>query len=60
MAWDRRDYLKIDVEGFERFVLEGARGLIGAGRIGLAHLEMNEHNVVSGLNLHMLGKLLRG
>jgi len=54
------DFLKIDAEGFERFVLEGAQALLAARRIGVIQLEMNEHNVISNFNIYGLKKLLAG
>ena len=54
------DLLKIDTEGFEKDVLTGARALIAENRIGAVQLEMGEHNVVSGLSLYALTKLLPG
>ena len=39
---DRIDFLKIDVEGFELDVLKGARGLLDAGRIDIAMLEVGD------------------
>jgi len=52
------DYMKIDVEGFEKFVLEGAADRIARGRIGAIQLEINEHNVISGFHLYALRKML--
>jgi FkbM family methyltransferase len=43
---DRIDLLKIDVEGFERQVLEGARRLLDAGSVHAIQFEFNEMNVV--------------
>ena len=54
------DFLKIDAEGFERFILEGAKNLLAAGRIGVIQLEMNEHNVISNFNVYGLKKMLAG
>lgn len=39
------DYLKIDVEGAELQVLEGAIGLIRASRIGIIQLEIHENDM---------------
>lgn len=54
------DFMKVDVEGFEKFVLGGASDLIAARRIGIIQLEINEHNVISGFNIYALRKLLPG
>ena len=54
------DFMKVDVEGFEKFVLEGAADLIAGRRIGIIQLEINEHNVVSGFNIFALRKMLPG
>jgi FkbM family methyltransferase len=43
----RIDLLKIDVEGFERHVLEGARSLLGTGGVQAIQFEFNEMNVVA-------------
>jgi FkbM family methyltransferase len=43
---DRIDLLKVDVEGFERQVLEGARRMLGTGRVRAIQFEFNEMNVV--------------
>jgi hypothetical protein len=39
---DRIDFLKIDVEGFELGVIQGARGLLGARRIERILLEIGD------------------
>jgi FkbM family methyltransferase len=52
--------MKVDVEGFEKFVLEGAANLIAGRRIGIIQLEINEHNVISGFNIFTLRKMLPG
>jgi len=57
---DAINYMKIDVEGFEKFVLEGAADQIAKGRIGIIQLEINEHNVISGFNIYALRKMLQG
>lgn len=54
------DFMKMDVEGFEKFVLEGAADLIAGRRIGIIQLEINEHNVISGFNIYALRKMLPG
>jgi FkbM family methyltransferase len=55
---DRITYLKLDVEGFEGAVLDGARDTIGRGMVDLIHLEMNHHNCIAGLNIYKLTALL--
>ncbi len=42
---DRVDLLKLDVEGSEVAVLEGARPLLEAGKIGAILIEFNEENL---------------
>lgn len=54
------DYLKIDVEGYERKVLEGARAMLAAGTIDFIQLEFNVHNAIEGFSLYRLSKLLDG
>jgi FkbM family methyltransferase len=54
------DFLKIDTEGFEERVLSGAARMIGENRIAVIQLEMGAHNVISGLSLFRLTKLLPG
>jgi FkbM family methyltransferase len=56
----RIDFLKIDTEGFERMVLDGARGLLAERRIETIQLEMNEHNVFTGFSLYELQRRLPG
>jgi FkbM family methyltransferase len=43
---ERIDLLKVDVEGFERQVLEGARRMIEGGCVQAVQFEFNEMNVV--------------
>ncbi len=52
------DYLKIDTEGNELAVLEGAARLLAESRIGYIHFEFNEMNVVSRVFLRDFRKLL--
>lgn len=54
------DYLKIDVEGYERKVLEGAQAMIAANAIDFIQLEFNVHNAIEGFSLYQLAKLLNG
>ncbi|HXJ03142.1 MAG TPA: FkbM family methyltransferase [Micropepsaceae bacterium] len=51
-------FLKIDTEGFERFVLEGASECLQQGRVDIIQLEMNEQNVISAFSLHALTQML--
>jgi len=41
------DFLKVDTEGHELAVLQGASTLLENGKIGCIHLEFNEMNIVS-------------
>lgn len=54
------DYLKVDVEGFEKKVFAGARRLIEAKRIRVIQFEMNVHAVVSGFSLYAATQALPG
>jgi FkbM family methyltransferase len=45
---DHIDLLKIDVEGFEIKVLQGARRMISERRLGTIQFEFNEMNIVGG------------
>jgi FkbM family methyltransferase len=54
------DYLKIDTEGFERMVLEGARRLLAERRIRTIQIEMNEHHVFTGFSVYELHQRLPG
>lgn len=55
---DRITYLKLDVEGFEGAVLQGAKNTIARGMVDLIHLEMNHHNCIAGLNIYKLSGML--
>lgn len=54
----RIDFLKIDTEGYERFVLEGCQALIADDRIDVIQLEMNEQNVIVDFSIFRLQKML--
>jgi FkbM family methyltransferase len=54
-AVDTIDLMKLDVEGSERDVLEGARGLLSRGAIRTLFLEMEEAN--AGLQGHTTSEL---
>lgn len=53
------DFLKIDTEGNELAVLQGASNLLSAGKIGCIHFEFNEMNVVSRVFLRDIRLLLK-
>ena len=55
---DRIDLLKIDTEGNELAVLQGAAELIAADRIRCIHFEFNEMNTVSRIFLRDFRKVL--
>jgi FkbM family methyltransferase len=52
------DFLKIDVEGGELAILQGASNLIRQERIGVIQFEFNEMNIISHSFLHDFRKLL--
>lgn len=54
------DFLKIDTEGHELKVLQGAKNLLGSGKIGLIQFEFNEMNVLSGSFMRNFIDLLPG
>jgi FkbM family methyltransferase len=54
------DFLKVDVEGFEKAVLTGAAASLAARRIDTIQLEFNAHNILSGLSILTLSKMLSG
>jgi len=45
-AVEHIDVLKIDVEGFEPFVIQGAAELFAAGRVGAGVMEINEFHLL--------------
>lgn len=47
LGLERIDLLKVDVEGNELAVLQGARKLLGAGAIGAVQFEFGERNLAS-------------
>jgi len=52
------DFLKIDTEGHELFVLEGAKNLIKNNAIKCIHFEFNEMNVISKVHMRDFISLL--
>lgn len=54
------DLLKIDVEGFEKAVLQGAGRMISAHKIHFIQLEFNEMDLLSHTTMEDLGELLPG
>ncbi len=54
------DFLKIDTEGFELSVLQGATNLINARAIDVIQFEFNEMNIYSRVFLHDFYRLLGG
>jgi len=56
----RIDFLKIDTEGHELAVLQGARQLLESGRIECIQLEFNELNVISRVFFRDFRKQLPG
>lgn len=57
---DYIDFLKIDTEGHDLFVLKGATTLLNENRIGLIQFEFNEMNVISRVFLKDYYDCLRG
>lgn len=55
---ERIDFLKIDVEGNEFNVLEGARSLLSRGAISLIQFEFNDCNVLSRVFLRDFYRIL--
>jgi FkbM family methyltransferase len=56
----RIDYLKIDTEGNELAILEGASRMLQEHRLGYIHFEFNEMNIISKASMRDFRKLLRG
>ena len=54
---DSIDYLKIDAEGAEQSILQGAAELIGARRIGVVQIENNIHNALTGFSFARLAQI---
>lgn len=52
------DFIKIDTEGNDLGVLEGAKNMLQNGNIGLIHFEFNEMNIVSKAFLRDFKKIL--
>jgi FkbM family methyltransferase len=53
------DFMKIDTEGNELAVLQGALKLIQQGKIGCIHFEFNEMNIVSRVFFRDFRKILK-
>lgn len=53
------DFLKIDTEGHELFVLQGALRLIDEGKIGCIQFEFNEMNTISRVFFSDFRRILR-
>jgi len=54
------DFLKVDVEGLEKAVLAGAAGALSQGRIDVIQMEFNAHNILTGLSVQAIAKILPG
>jgi hypothetical protein len=54
------DLLKIDVEGFERSVLEGASEMLARRAVRVIQFEFNEMNLLSGTTMDDIQALLGG
>lgn len=54
------DFLKIDVEGLEKAVLAGAAASLAQGHIATIQMEFNAHNILTGLSVQALAKMLPG
>lgn len=54
----RVDLLKLDIEGGEKAALDGAAWSLARDRIAAIQLEMNAHNILSGLTLWALSQRL--
>jgi FkbM family methyltransferase len=57
---DQVDLLKIDVEGFEQSVLEGASAMLAGRRIRVIQFEFNEMNLFSRTSMDDIAALLDG
>lgn len=57
---ERIDYLKLDVEGFEKEVFAGMAETIARGGVDVIQFEFNMHNAVTGLSLYRIGQALPG
>jgi FkbM family methyltransferase len=54
------DFVKIDTEGFEFEVLQGARNLVSRHRPAAVHIEFNWHHMFRGHSFQMLASMLPG
>jgi FkbM family methyltransferase len=57
---ERIAFMKIDVEGAEQLVLEGARGMLGEHRVDALQLEFNQQANARGLDGSRVVQLLNG
>jgi len=57
---DEVDLLKIDVEGFEKSVLEGASNMLAKRKVRFVQLEFNEMNLLSRTTMDDVAALLEG
>jgi len=53
------DFMKVDTEGNELAVLQGASKMIERGNIGFIHFEFNEMNIISRVFLRDFRKILK-
>jgi len=59
LGWPRADYIKIDAEGFDFFVLQGARRLLEQRRLGVIQFEYNSSWALAGTSLGGAVEFLR-
>jgi FkbM family methyltransferase len=57
---DHISLIKIDVEGAEKLVLDGARRILAEGRVDAIQFEFNAHALIAGFSLLALCKMLPG
>lgn len=59
LGWPAVDFLKIDTEGYDLFVMQGAKEAIAQQRIGVLQFEYNEQWRFAGSTLAAASRLLR-